>query len=191
VAGGPSRQQADGAELTGPDLIVGATVPAELMPPPGPLPGAAEPQPSSHTNGSGDHLPREQTAPDVRPAGPDAQLLGQLAGEGAGRKKSAGGFQVKFQNIGEDQHRARYVSEERTIYINLDHAQIAAVLRTASVDDPAFRRLCYEVALTEYSIALAQELAQQGSYIDPAEALADIRDTVNRVARKAAELYAR
>lgn len=185
AAGGPSRREADGAELSGPDLIFGNVVPAELMTPAAPAVAEAAP-----ANGSGHGAAPEMSAPDVRPADPSAPLLGQLAGDSAGRRRSTGGFQVKFQNIGEDQNRARYVSEERTIYINLDHPQIVTALRNSAAEDPAFRRLCYEVALSEYSIALAQELAQQGSYPDAAEALADIRDTINRIARRAADLYA-
>ena len=185
ATGGPSRQEADGAELTGPDLIFGNLLPAEVMQ----SPVADDAQESTAQNGAGSGT-TEPTAPDVRPADSGAPLLGQLAGDSAGRRKATGGFQVKFQNIGEDQNRARYVSEERTIYINLDHPQIAAALHNGTADDPIFRRLCYEVALTEYSIALAQELAHQGRYMDPSEALTDIRDTVNRIARKAADLYA-
>lgn len=40
----------------------------------------------------------------------------------------AGGFSVDFRNIGAHERRAAYRREERTIYINLDHPQIAAAL---------------------------------------------------------------
>jgi hypothetical protein len=52
-----------------------------------------------------------------------------------------------------------------------------------------FRRLAYEIAFTEYAIALAVELDAQGHYIDPSDPIFDIRETLNRVARKAASLY--
>ena len=58
-----------------------------------------------------------------------------------------------------------------------------------TVDDPVFRRLAYEVAFTEYAIALAQELEKRGEYLDPSDPLVDIRATINRVARRGAHLY--
>jgi hypothetical protein len=82
------------------------------------------------------------------------------------------------------------VSDERTIYINLEHPQVAAAKGLGPVDDPIFRRLAYEVAFSEYAIALAQELAKRDEYIDPTDPIFDIRDTMNRIARRGASLYA-
>jgi hypothetical protein len=39
-------------------------------------------------------------------------------------------------------------------------------------------------------VALAVELEHRGEYIDPSDPIVDIRETLNRVARQAAELYA-
>ena len=58
------------------------------------------------------------------------------------------------------------------------------------MEDPIFRRLAYEVAFSEYAIALAQELAKRDEYRDPTDPIFDIRETLNRVARKGASLYA-
>ena len=92
--------------------------------------------------------------------------------------------------MGESSHRAEYRSDERTIYINLEHPQVAAARGHGSVEDPIFRRLAYEVAFSEYAIALAQELAKRDEYRDPTDPIFDIRETLNRVARKGASLYA-
>jgi hypothetical protein len=98
---------------------------------------------------------------------------------------------VKFDFMGAESHRAKYVSGERTIYLNLDHPQLAAAKGTGPVDDPVFRRLAYEVAFSEYAIALAMELAQlDGYYIDPTDPIFDIGETLNRLARRGAHLYA-
>jgi hypothetical protein len=97
---------------------------------------------------------------------------------------------VTFDRLGEDSPRAHYSSEKRLIHVNLDHPQIAAALEASGVDDPVFRRLAYEVAFAEYAIALAQELASRDEYLDPTDPIVDIRDTLNRVARKGARLYA-
>jgi hypothetical protein len=57
-------------------------------------------------------------------------------------------------------------------------------------EDPVFKRLAYEVAFSEYAVALAVELEKRGEYIDPSDPIVDIRETLNRVARQAAPLYA-
>jgi len=59
-----------------------------------------------------------------------------------------------------------------------------------TVEDAVFRRLAYEVAFAEYAVALASELASRDEYLDPSDPIVDIRDTLNRLARKAARLYA-
>jgi hypothetical protein len=60
------------------------------------------------------------------------------------RPTAAGGFSIDFRNMGVEERRAAYKREERTIYVNLDHPQIAAALAVGGVDDVAFRRLAYE-----------------------------------------------
>lgn len=136
-----------------------------------------------------DPQPRVET-PNVEPATNDSPKMGQLAGGAGGRRKPAGGFQVQFRDMGETSHRAEYRSDERTIYINLEHPQVAAARGLGPVEDPIFRRLAYEVAFSEYAIALAQELARRDEYRDPTDPIFDIRETLNRVARKGANLYA-
>ena len=76
--------------------------------------------------------------------------------------------------MGIQERRAVYEPERRTIFVNLDHPQIAAAKGGGSVDEPTFRRLACEVALTEYAIALAQELAAQDEVAEPAEALFEV-----------------
>ena len=92
--------------------------------------------------------------------------------------------------MGEEANRATYVSEERTIFINLDHPQVKNARGAAVVDDPLFRRLAYEVAFTEYALALTSELANRDEFPDAQEALYEVRAIMNRVARKSASLYA-
>lgn len=100
-----------------------------------------------------------------------------------------GGFQIEFDQQGDVSSRATYQAEKRTIYINLDHPQIAAAKQGRSAEDPTFRRLAYEVAFSEYAMALASELDNRGEYLDPSDPIVDIRETINRIAREAAPLY--
>jgi hypothetical protein len=123
---------------------------------------------------------------------PDAggEATGRHVKQDGRKPKPRGGFRVLFDNNGEGEGRALYQRETRTIYVNLDHPQIASALQGRSVEDPIFRRLAYEVAFSEYSVALASELDHRGDFIDPGDAIFEIRETIHRIARSAASLYA-
>ena len=73
--------------------------------------------------------------------------------------------------------------------VNLDHRQIAAAKGAGTVEQTPFRRLALEVALTEYAVALAQLLAGSDELVEPSEALFHVRDTIDRLSRKAAALF--
>ncbi len=128
--------------------------------------------------------------PEVE-AGTDADpKLGQRSGsDGGGRAKPRGGFSIEFRHMGQDQDRAKYQREARQIVINLDHPQLHAALGSGSVEDPVFRRLAYEVAFSEYALALALELALRDEYVDITDPIVEIGETLNRVARRGASLY--
>lgn len=81
--------------------------------------------------------------------------------DGAGQmsKKPRGGFNVEYRNLGEDSDRSKY--DDLRILINLDHPVVRNALRSGGVEDLNFRRLSYEIAFAEYSIALAYEMAKQ------------------------------
>ena len=165
------------------DLISGSEAPAVVVSPTG---GVGTNQDAPRL-GSGD-MPRN-LAPQVAPDSPEAEKRGRPAGGSGSTRKPQGGFYVMFENLGAESHRAQYIRDERTIYINLDHPQLTAAKGHRSIEDPVFRRLAYEVAFSEYAVALASELAARDEYIDPSDPIFDIRETLNRVARKGAQLY--
>lgn len=137
----------------------------------------------------GSELPND--APDLPTAvqpNEDGKTTGRPRGGAGTNRKPSGGLHVEHQNLGEEDSRGRYVSDRRTIVINLDHPEVAAAYKLGGPDDPAFVRLAWEVAVTEYAVALAQELVEQ--YVGPDEALYDIRDTINRISRRLTDLYA-
>ena len=107
------------------------------------------------------------------------------------KKSRGGGFSVDFRDLGEHEPRARYEAAERSILVNLEHPQIAAALKVGGINDVAFRRLAYEVAFAEYSIALSVEMANDGHFMDPQDAITAVREGINRMASLAADaLYA-
>jgi histidine kinase/DNA gyrase B/HSP90-like ATPase len=142
---------------------------------------------------TGPRNPGDGVAPEFpRPVVPkdDGETTGEKIGNGKNRRQtSQGGFQVEYQNSGDDERRGKYISDRRTIIINLDHPQVAAATKAFGIDDLVFVRLTIEIALAEYAVALAQELVDQYAVAD--EALFDIRDTIDRVSRKFASLYQR
>lgn len=138
-------------------------------------------------SGNGGEIPDRK--PVLQPDESGEQRGEPSGGEGK-QRRPRGGFQVAFRAMGVDSPRATYASQERTIFVNLEHAQIAAALGSAGTDDPLFRRLAYEVAFSEYAIALASELANRDEYVDLLEPIFDIRQTLNRMAKRAASLYA-
>lgn len=162
------------------ELIFGSVVPAQVVAPTGAT-GHGDGK-----GGSGTEPPN--LGPQVVPGLPDAEKKGGPAG-GAHSKSPRGGFSVRFGNMGSESHRAKYVRDERTIYVNLDHPQLSTARGSGSVEDMTFKRLAYEVAFSEYAVALASELAGRGEYLDPSDAIVDIRETLNRVARRSAALY--
>jgi hypothetical protein len=158
------------------EILFGNELPAELVAQPVPDPGP------------GPGISPDRHPPVVTPANPEAEKMGRPAG-GSGGRKPHGGFRVQFKTMGAESHRALYERDDRTIYINLEHPQLVAAVGLGNIDDPVFRRLAYEIAFSEYAIALASELEGRGHYIDPSDPIVDIRLTLNRVARKAASMY--
>jgi hypothetical protein len=101
-----------------------------------------------------------------------------------------GGFEVKYENMGQDAGRSKYLQQDRSILINLGHPQLEAARGGGTVSSPAFRRLAVEVAFSEYAMALAFELAQrEGNFHELTDPIDAIRETLNRVALAGARLY--
>ena len=87
------------------------------------------------------------------------------------KRNSKGGFRVEYRNLGKSEERSRYDANSLSILINLDHPVIAAALGSESVESPAFRRLSYEIAFSEYSMGLGYEISKQDSSIPPDDLL--------------------
>lgn len=170
------------AVAEGDDLLFGGDIPAEAVSPVG------NPGLEGEGANAGGQIPRE-LAPELKPSVQGGEKGRPSPPRDDQRQTTRGGFNVKFKNMGAEFHRAQYTSDERTIYVNLDHPQLRAARGVLTIDDPGFRRLAYEVAFCEYAIALASELNARDEYLDAGEPIFDIRETMNRLARRAASLY--
>lgn len=163
------------------DFILGGDIPVKVVIDKG-APGS-----EGGGGGGGGEVPRMKPIVEEKA---DGDKKGRPSGgKGSSTAKPRGGFQIKFEHQGEKQNRALYVSEERTIYINLDHPQLVAAEKKGGTEEMTFRQLTYEIAFSEYALALASELAMRDEYIDFTDPIYDVREAINRVARKGANLY--
>lgn len=163
------------------DFLLGGDEPATL---------AGEGEQGTRAKGLGGEGGEPRRLNPIVTPDPEGGSFGHHEKRGGDRPRNRGGFQIEFDNQGEESARAIYQREKRTIYVNLDHPQIALALKGHGVEDPVFRRLAYEVAFSEYAIALAVELDHREEFIDPTDAIVEIRETIHRIARAAASLYA-
>lgn len=146
---------------------------------------------SSSSSSEGKHEGRE--APDITPAGqpnPEGDsALDPAGGKGSGRSRARGGFRVEYSNLGPNHDRSKYESNTLKILINLDHPVVKAALGDGVVEEPAFRRLSYEIAFSEYAMGLGYEIFRQDVNIPADDLLYEVRSSLNRVAGAAAQLY--
>lgn len=107
--------------------------------------------------------------------------------EAAHRVKST--FGLEFVNETAERDRSHYDRESRTIFINLDHPQLAiARLTNPEIESSGFRQIVYEIAFVEYALALMTEEAYRDALMDPHDVLFDVRRTVNRMSSRIASL---
>ncbi len=172
-------QGAGAAGDTEPDLWVkGLDEPGELEAPAengGKGEGGGGPAPNIPQVGH----PSENGEAVVSPAGGQGQ-----------RKRPRGGFSVDFRNLGEDEDRSMYDSNAMMIIINKDHPVVGAALQHDGIESISFRRLSYEIAFSEYAIALSYEMVNRDPAMPADDVLYDIRATMKRITRAAAPLYA-
>lgn len=109
--------------------------------------------------------------------------------EGKNNSSSGSKFKVNFANHGKESARAKFVEEENTVYINLDNSYISKLHKEKDKDpakDFLFIRLAYEIAYTEYAMALANLLYQKQYFAQNTELyLQEIRTIINALAKTA------
>ena len=77
------------------------------------------------------------------------------------RRKSGGGFNISFENLGSSDYRAKYEDENRTIIVNLDHPFLKKIEEMAGDrTSTKYMRPAWEAALFEYAAAIT---TQKGS----------------------------
>jgi hypothetical protein len=176
-ASSPFGNSGEGGQETG-EWVAGVELPGELF----------------ETNAGEEGRGRKgRKPPMITPSGyPSDSGSGSVdpAGGSSGRRrKPRGGFKVEYKNLGKDELRSVYDSSALTILINLDHPVVAAALGDGNVEDTGFKRLSYEVAFSEYAMALGYETAREDPDIPADDLLYEVRASLNRVSVAAASLY--
>jgi hypothetical protein len=136
---------------------------------------------------------RRRSAPNIAVAGnPETDGTDPVDPVGVSegpRRRPRGGFQVVYRNLGQSEDRSRYDEASLSILINLDHPVVSAALADGVVEETGFRRLSYEIAFSEYAMAVGYELLKQDPNMPPDDLLYEVRTRLNRVAVSAASLY--
>ena len=108
-----------------------------------------------------------------------------------GKKLRKAVFSIEFEHFTAEQNRSRYDGDTKTIFINLDHPQIANAFETGgnTTSSRQFREICYEVAAVEYAIALPYEKLEKDELYHAEDALFDVRDTIDRVTKSFVQAF--
>jgi hypothetical protein len=176
-AGGQLNRPAPEGEL---GMFEGEAAPAEI--------DAAEGAPSAGEHGTGGAGPGD-AGPVLRPPADDtAETTGTPAPAAPSSSRRGGGFRVEYRANGADNLRASFVSDSQTIFINMDHPQVAGARPQDEDGDLYFRRLSFEIAFTEYALAFQGMMVRDGHYLDPGEPLTELRSQLDKLVRKAAAL---
>jgi hypothetical protein len=175
-------------EATFGDAIVGGTEPESWK--------AGEEEPGRlPKSGRGEHSRggAGRDAPDVTTKGYRDDLgtdsVDPVGGPGSRTSRPKGGFDVAYRNLGKEEGRSKTDAVSLTILINLDHALVKAALGEGNVQDTAFKRLSYEIAFSEYAMALGYEVCRQDPNLPGDDVLYEVRTSLNRISTAAAPLY--
>ena len=171
--------------------IVGSQI--ELLPGEGREPTAWQVAGNPHgkgTRGEGPSGPGDtpRPGPDLIPGSQPGSPKSPIDGP---QKRRRGLFSIEYRNETAGRYRSRYDRESRTIIINLDHPQIVGAYQSSgkNTESRQFREISYEVAIVEYAQAIPfEKIDQAGDQYQASEALFDVRDTINRLARRIAEI---
>lgn len=140
---------------------------------------------SRSSNASGNTpKPKPTTPPENKPKPRKSPNEGN-------EKRRKAVFSIEFERITTEQNRSRYAGDTKTIFINLDHPQIASALETGgnSTDSREVREVCYEVAAVEYAIALPYEKLEKDELYPAEDALFDVKETIDRVTKRFMEHF--
>ena len=97
-------------------------------------------------------------------------------------------FEIRYSRLGAGSPRARYDAEKGVITLNRDHPQLRTAEREAGLESNTYKMLCFDIAFTEYALAVADYLSRQATtYHRQLDANALVQQILDRLGRRAAE----
>lgn len=158
-----------------------------LLPGEGEIPTDKQQAGNEHGEGNGGSEVGEGETPRPGPSLIEGEDKGQKTGQTEGKQRRRRGvFSLDYENASLDERRSRFDPDSKTIWINLDHPQIARALEMSKgkITGLQFREMSYEVAAVAYSLAL-EHVRVENDEADPLEdSLYNVRETIDRVTRR-------
>ena len=158
-----------------------------LLPGDGDIPTNLQQAGNEHGEGNGGTEPGEGETPRPGPSLIEGVDKGRKTGTKEGKQRRRRGvFSLDYENASQEEARSRFDAESKTIWINLDHLQIAQALERSkgSTRSQQFREMSYEVAAVEYSLALEHVRVENDEANDPEDSLYNVRETIDRITRR-------
>jgi len=148
-----------------------------------------EPVPVDPTGEGTGHGGDGPTVASGKPESTGEDSIDETGSKGS-KKRRTGGLRVEYLHLGQEEERSHYDPDQSIIIINLDHSMVAAALKLDGNEaSTAFRRLSYEIAMTEYAMVVAKRLYVMDPGLSGDDVLFEVRDALRRVTGKAAGLY--
>jgi hypothetical protein len=97
-------------------------------------------------------------------------------------------FAIRYVRDGAKAARAAYDPVEGLITLNRDHPQLRTAEREAGIESSTYKMLCYDIAFTEYALAVADNLARQAAaYHQELDTSELVQKILDRLGRRAAD----
>ncbi len=102
------------------------------------------------------------------------------------KRRSGGGFNISFENLGPDDFRAKYEDDTRTIIVNLDHPFLKKIEDMAGDrTSTKYMRPAWEAALFEYAAATTTQKGASNMMDDSlTDGVIEMQNTVDKLLRK-------
>jgi len=158
-----------------------------VLPGEGEIPTNVQQAGNEHGEGNGGSEAGEGETPRPGPSLIEGEDKGRKTGQKEGKQRRRRGiFSLDYENASEEEKRSRFDPETKTIWINLDHLQIAQALMRSkgSTSSQQFREMSCEVAAVEYALALEHVRVENDEANDPEDSLYNVRETIDRITRR-------
>ena len=137
--------------------------------------------------GDGDSITIDKIKSNLKEEKDEKKIAKKVNGKGKNNSSGGSKFKVEFANHGKSSPRAKFVEDEKTVYINLENSYIEKLNKEKKSDpskDFIFINLTHEIAYTEYALALSNLLYQKQYFAQNTDLyLQEIRTIINALSQ--------